>query len=251
MFTPAVDKNGDIFYSIVDFSKRTIDVEKRLFYRYAPRTISPEHEDLVNAQRRFSFKPIVLDCPDENARKMLPDIVYRDDKGRKRKATVRDLSIKGYRVYISREPSKDLKRKFTQIASTLPASIKHMRDSLYRIPTVVCPYALVLEHESKGPVATYYYGCGDEVLSARVLNVTETFEVFVRVDLLDYAEVVVFSLDGTFLNRFTFNRQSFLDRKDIVAVSNDRTVIEEDYERIREDYTYYSWNLGVQAALQP
>jgi len=107
-----------------------------------------------------------------------------------------------------------------------------MRDSLDRLPTATCPYALSLEHESKGTVATYYYGCGDEVLSARVLNVTETFEVFVRVDLLDCAEVVVFSLDGSFLNRFTFNRQPFLDRKDIIAVSNDRTVVEEDYERI-------------------
>jgi hypothetical protein len=251
VFTPAVDKNGDIFYGLIDYAKRTIDVKKRLFYRYIPRVISPAHEDLVNAQRRFTFKPLVLDCPDENEKKMLPDIVYRDDKGKKRKATARDLTVKGYRVYLSREPNRDLKRKFSQISSSLPAPIKHMRDSLDRLPTATCPYALSLEHESKGTVATYYYGCGDEVLSARVLNVTETFEVFVRVDLLDCAEVVVFSLDGSFLNRFTFNRQPFLDRKDIIAVSNDRTVVEEDYERIAEDYTYYSWNLGVQAAMQP
>jgi hypothetical protein len=251
VFTPAVDKNGDIFYGLIDHAKRTIDVKKRLFYRYIPRIISPVHEDVVNAQRRFTFKPLVLDCPDENEKKMLPDIVYRDDKGKKRKATARDLTVKGYRVYLSREPNRDLKRKFSQISSSLPAPIKHMRDSLDRLPTAACPYALSLEHESKGTVATYYYGCGDEVLSARVLNVTETFEVFVRVDLLDYAEVVVFSLDGSFLNRFTFNRQPFLDRKDIIAVSNDRTVVEEDYERIAEDYTYYSWNLGVQAAMQP
>jgi hypothetical protein len=74
--------------------------------------------------------------------------------------------------------------------------------------------------------------------------------VFVRVDLLDYAEIVVFSIDGSFLNRFTFNRKPFLDRRDIIAVSNDRRVIEEDYERIAEDYTYYSWDLGVQPATQ-
>ena len=251
VFTPAVDKNGDIFFGLADFTKRTIDVKKRLFYRYIPRVVSPVHQELVDTQRRFSFKPLVLDCPEENARKMLPDVTIRDDKGKKRKATLRDLTIKGYRVFLSREPDRDLKRKFSQTSAGLPAFVKHMRDSLARIPTATCPYALCLEHENKGAVATYYYGCGDEVLSARILNVTETFEIFVRVDLLDYAEVVVFSLDGTFLNRFTFNKQSFLDRKDIVAVSNDRTVLEEDYERIREDYTYYSWDLGVQAALQP
>jgi hypothetical protein len=250
VFTPAVDKNGDIFYGLVDFAKRTIDVKKRLFYRYIPHVVSPAHEDAVNAQRRFSFKPLVLDCPDENARKMLPDITYRDDKGKKRKATIRDLTVKGYRVFLSREPNRELKRKFTQISSTLPPAVKHMRDSLDKLPTASCPYALSLEHESKGVLATYYYGVGDEVLSARILNVTETFEVFVRVDLIDYAEIVVFSLDGSFLNRFTFNRQPFLDRKDIIAVTNDRAVVEEDYERIAEDYTYYSWDLGVQAAMQ-
>ncbi len=251
VFTPAVDKNGDIFYGLIDYGKRTIDVKKRLFYRYISHIISPEHEDLINQQRRFSFKPLLLECPEEKEKKMLPDIVYRDDKGKKRKATVKDLTVKGYRVFISREPNRELKRKFSQISSTLPAPIRHLRDSLDRLPTSSCPYALSLEHESKGTVATYYYGCGDEVLSARVLNVTETFEVFVRVDLLDYAEVVVFSLDGSFLNRFTFNHKPFLDRKDIIAVSNDRRVIEEDYERIAEDYTYYSWDLGVQAAMQP
>jgi hypothetical protein len=47
-----------------------------------------------------------------------------------------------------------------------------------------------------------------------------------------------------------FNRQPFLDRKDIIAVSNDRRVIEEDYERIAEDYTYYSWELGVLPPMQ-
>jgi|WetSurMetagenome_2_1015567.scaffolds.fasta_scaffold00048_43 hypothetical protein len=251
VFTPAVDKNGDIFYGLVDYGKRTIDVKKRLFYRYIPRAVPPVQEDAVNAQRRFTFKPIVLDCPEENVRRILPDITIRDDKNKKRKAAVRDITVKGYRVYISREPNKDLKRKFTQISSTLPASVRNMRDSLDKVPTSSCPYALSLEHETKGVLATYYYGIGDEVLSARVLNVTETFEVFVRVDLIDYAEILVFSLDGSFLNRFTFNRQPFLDRRDIVAVTSDRAVIEEDYERIAEDYTYYSWELGVQAATRP
>jgi hypothetical protein len=250
VFTPAVDKNGDIFYGEIDYHKRTIDVKKRLFYRYFPRIISPEHEDLINAQRRLFYKPVVIECPEDRARKVVPEFLYRDPKGAKRKATPREVGGKGYVVKICREPNHDLKRKFSQISSALPASVKHMRDSLGGISTSLCPYSLSLEHESKGVLATFYYGCGDEVLSARILDVTETFEIFVRVDLLDWAEVVVFSIDGSFLNRFMFNHQPFLDRKDIIAVSNDRRVIEEDYERIAEDYTIYSWELGVAPPIQ-
>jgi hypothetical protein len=250
VFTPAVDKNGDIFYGDIDYHKRTIDVKKRLFYRYFPRIVSPEHQDLVDAQRRLFFKPVVIECPEERARKVVPEFLYRDTKGAKRKATPREVGGKGYQVKICREPNPDLKRKFSQISATLAAPIKHMRDSLCGIATSLCPYSLSLESESKGVLTTFYYGCGDEVLSARILNVTETFEIFVRVDLLDWAEVLVFSLDGSFLNRFMFNRQPFLDRKDIIAVSNDRRVIEEDYERIAEDYTIYSWELGVSPPMQ-
>jgi hypothetical protein len=250
VFTPAVDNNGDIFYGIIDYHKRTIDVKKCLFFRYVPHIVPQENENIVNAQRRFTFNPVVLDCPDERAKKILPDIVYRDEKGKKRKAFAREITVKGYCAKIGREPNKDLKKKISQISSTLPAPVKHMKDSLEHIGTSWCPYTLVLDQEGKGTVASFYYGCGNEVLSARVLNVTETFEVFVRVDLLDWAEVVVFSLDGSFLNRFTFNRRPFLDRKDIVAVTADRRVIEEDYERIAEDYTIYSWDLSVQAPIQ-
>jgi hypothetical protein len=250
VFTPAVDNNGDIFYGVIDFHKRTIKVKKRLFYRYMPRIIQPE-QDIVNSQRRFTFDPVVLECPEEKMKKIVPEIMYRDEKGKRRKATLREITVKGYCANIAREPNKDLKRKFSQISSSLPAPVKHMRDSLLRLSTATCPYSLSLEHDKKGVVASFYYGCGDEVLSARVLNVTETFEVFVRVDFLDWAEVVVFASDGSFLNRFRFNRQSFLDRKDIVAVTNDRRVIEEDYERISEDYTYYSWELGISPPMQP
>ncbi|HUI91091.1 MAG TPA: hypothetical protein VLX68_02485 [Chitinivibrionales bacterium] len=245
VFTPAVDKNGDIFYGDIDYHKRTIDVKKRLFYRYYPHIVQPQLDDIITAQRRLFFKPVVIECPEDRAKKVVPEFLYRDPKGAKRKATAREVGGKGYSVKICREPNKDLKKKFSQISATLPAFIKHMRDSVCGIATAGCPYSLSLESDSKGVLTTFYYGCGDEVLSARILNVTETFEIFVRVDLLDWAEVVVFSLDGSYLNRFTFNRQPFLDRKDIIAVSNDRKVIEEDYERIAEDYTYYSWELGV------
>lgn len=246
VFTPAVDRNGDIFYGVIDYHKKSIDVKKRLFFRYFPHIIQPKHEDLVNIQRRYSYDPISLECPGEKQKKIVPDVIFRDEKGKRRNASMREISCGGYYVKISREQNRDLKRKFSQISSALSPGIKHMLDSIGGLSTSSCPYALSLEHEGKGTVATFYYGCGDEVLNARVLNVTETFEIFVRVDLMEWAEVLVFSLDGSFLNRFTFNRKPFLDRKDIIAVSKEREVIEEDYERITEDYTYYSWDLAVQ-----
>jgi hypothetical protein len=245
VFMPAVDKNGDIFYGQIDYHKKTIDVKKRLFYRYFPKIINPQYEDLIDIQRKYSYNPVVIECPEKGLTAELPEIYYRSEKNKRRKALPKEVIIKGYQVKICREMEPDLKRKFSQISSTLPQYVSHIKDSLLTISTAICPYSILLEHEKKGPITRFYYGIGDEVLSARVLNVTETFEIFIRVDLLDWAEILVFSVDGAFLNRFVFNRKPFLERKDIIAISNDRKIIEEDYERISEDYTYYSWELGV------
>jgi hypothetical protein len=46
------------------------------------------------------------------------------------------------------------------------------------------------------------------------------------------------------VNRFAFNTEDCQKRKDIVAVCDDGSVIEEDYEHIPEDYTYFKWELS-------
>lgn len=246
VFSPTVDKNGDIFYGVIDYQKRTLEVKKRLFYRYFPRVVQPELQELVNSQRCFIFKPLDLPCPgSEWGKKFLPDMQYRDEKGKKRKALLREISCKGYHVAISREVNPDLKKRLAMKCSSLPAAVRHLQDSLASVPTASCPYALSLEQEGKGTLCTFYYGGGDNVLCARILNVTQTFEIFVRVDCEDFAEILVFSLDGMFLNRFTFNNQNFRSRKDIIAVSDNRDIVEEDYEKISEDYTYLRWELSL------
>lgn len=246
VFSPTVEKNGDIFYGVLDFEKRTLDVKKRLFYRYFARVVQPEHEDLVNIQRRFIFKPLNLSCPEsERGKKLLPDMLYRDEKGKKRKALLREISCKGFHVAISREMNADLKKRLALKCSTLPNTIRHLQDSLATVSTASCPYGISIEQEGKGTLCTFYYGCNDNVLCARIINVTQTFEIFVRVDCENFSEVLVFSLDGMFLNRFTFNNQNFMARKDIIAVSDNRDIIEEDYERIAEDYTYLRWELSL------
>jgi hypothetical protein len=251
VFSPTVDKNGDIFYGVIDYERRQFEVKKRLFYRYFARMIQPEHEDIVNVQRRFLVKPLDLSCPEsEHVKKVLPDLLYRDEKGKKRKALLREISCKGFHVAISREVNPDLKKRLSQKCSSLPNTVRHLQDSLSRVATASCPYAISLEQEGKGTLCTFYYGCGDNVLCARILNVTQTFEILVRVDLQDFAEVLVFSLDGMFLNRFTFNKQPFAARKDIIAASDSRDIIEEDYERIAEDYTYFKWELSLKPPVE-
>ena len=251
VFSPTVDKNGDIFYGVIDYAQRTLDVKKRLFYRYFARVIQSGFEDLVNTQRRFIFKPLDLSCPEsERGKKVLPDMLCRDEKGKTRKALLREISCKGFHVAISREANPDLRKRLSLKCSTLPAGIRHLQDSLASVSTASCPYALSLEQEGKGTLCTFYYGCGDNVLCARILNVTQTFEIFVRVDCVDFAEVLVFSLDGMFLNRFKFNNQNVRVRKDIIAVSDNRDVIEEDYERIAEDYTYLKWELSLKPPVE-
>jgi hypothetical protein len=144
----------------------------------------------------------------------------------------------------------DLKKRLSQKCSLLPGTTRHLQDSLAIVSTASCPYSISLEQEGKGTLCTFYYGCGDNVLCARILNVTQTFEIFVRVDCDDFAEVLVFSLDGMFLNRFTFNNQNYRARKDIIAVSDNRDVIEEDYEHIAEDYTYFKWELSLKPPVE-
>jgi hypothetical protein len=75
-----------------------------------------------------------------------------------------------------------------------------------------------------------YYGPNDEVLSARVLAVTDSMQVFVRVDCENWAEVVQFASDGAFVNRFIFNQQDYANRKDLVVVGKQGSVAEEDFE---------------------
>jgi hypothetical protein len=251
VFSPTVDKNGDIFYGVIDYGRRTLEVKKRLFFRYSAQIIQPGYEQLINAQRRFLCKPLDLACPgSEEGKKVLPDILYRDEKGKKRKALLREIRCKDVHAAISRGVNPDLKKRLSQKCSALPVVVRHLQDSLARVSTASCPYAISIEHEGKGTLCTFYYGCGDNVIGARILNVTQTFEIFVRVDLSDFAEVLVFSLDGMFFNRFTFNHQPFRQRMDIIAVSDSRDIIEEDYEHIAEDYTYFKWELSLKSPVE-
>jgi hypothetical protein len=157
--------------------------------------------------------------------------------------TSRDLSKKDFLVAIQRRENPRLKQKVERVHRSLPVHVRAMQDSLSRLFTAWCPYSVVLSKKGSQDLCSFDYGVGDVVLSARVLGVTNTFEVFVRIDLEQWAEVVIFTTEGHFVNRFTFNQQPFENREDLIAVSPEREVIEKDYEVGSGGYRYLRWEM--------
>jgi hypothetical protein len=118
-----------------------------------------------------------------------------------------------------------------------------MQDSISATSTSWCPYTITLNRENKGEIARFYYGFGDVITCARVMEVTQTGEVYVRVDLDTWAEILVFTTQGKYLSRFIFNRKPFEERKDLIAISDTREILEWDYESDRSGKTYLRWEL--------
>jgi hypothetical protein len=246
VFSPAIDEQGNVYFGMIDFKACNIEVNKRLFFRYIARVADPslEYDDMINQQRKFfiapgalKFKSALMDGSSENG------FLVREGQGKHRRASLQDVSCKGFSVSTEREANSEMAKKLTQGTGSLPSYVKHVRDSLAKMENTKRPCTVVLRYNQSDKVRVFYFNPCEEVLAARVLNVTGKTEIFVRVDLKDRAEVIVFLQDGTFINRFTFNRQEMKKRKDIIGVSDNGVVIEEDYERIKEDYTYLKWDL--------
>jgi hypothetical protein len=243
---PAIDENGDAYYSICDYRTRTIEVRKRLFFRYSPRIINPAFEELIDTQKRYCLKPMPQECNSSRKNKSneVVGIMVRDEHGKRRRATIAECTCEGYYAHLFRDSNTELKKRLSFTSNALPPEVKYARDSVARLSTALCPYTLSLYTTGNEEIRTFHYSAGDEVIAARVIRVTPSSDIFVRVDLKKWAEVVVFSKGALSVNRFTFNTEDCQKRKDIVAVCDDGTVIEEDYEHIPEDYTYFKWELS-------
>ncbi|MBD3391477.1 MAG: hypothetical protein GF418_05450 [Chitinivibrionales bacterium] len=246
VFLPAVDENGDIYYGIIDYRKQRIEVIKRLFYKFVPVPTGPALEDEVYFQQGYVCDLSSTQCGAQGgSRAFLPRLQYLDSSGTLSTMQENDLRRQGYLAKILRRKDDELARTLSRIHRSLPQRVQEIQDSLSNLSTAWCPYSLRLTHRRKGDLATFHYGLGDIIVSARVLCVTNTFEVLVRVDLVDWAEVVVFSTDGAFLNRFRFNGENHEVRNDIIAVSPDRLIVEKDYEVGEGAYRYYTWKLST------
>jgi len=229
VFTPSVNAFGDIYYGAINWEWQKIDVYKRRFFRFLPNPSPPVFADKFHKEERLSFIPVKVDCSNASRRGITPEVLSRNDDGMQL-LDQDDLAKDSLFVKIHRLPDEDLKRKLSRVHRSMPPHIGAMQDSISKLPTTWCPYGISLNHQSKGTLSNLDYGFGDIVVCARVLGVSKSGGVYVRVDLENFAEVVVFTREGRFVERFTFNNQHYETRRDVVVLSPDDIVYEKDYE---------------------
>jgi hypothetical protein len=249
VFLPAVDKNGDIYYGIIDYRKKQIDIMKRQFYGFLPYPSAPALENEIDREQGFIIEAAKGQCGSggkDDA--FLPKIFYAEPGRDLREFGVKDLTIKGCLAKIAMSNDESLLKTLSRPHRGLPVEVKSIQDSLARLITSRCLYSVALGMGKNNASVIIRYNPGDAVISARVLRVTKTFEVLVRVDLEDRAEILVFSTDGQFLNRFRFNNENYEIRNDLIAVSDDRKIYEKDYEIGQGAYRYLEWKLVTSEA---
>ena len=242
VFVPAIDRRGDICYGIIDFDKKSIKVYRRMFLRYLRQEAKGISDKVFERANELAYTPLLLDCTEDSRNGVMPEITILTDDGIKALSR-KSLILKGYFVTVHRVIDDGLKTKLSRTQERLPDNVKKAQKSLADKISAWCPFSVALNHEAKGRLNLLHYGPNDEVLSARVLSVTDEGEVFVRVDCEKWAEVVEFASDGAFINRFIFNRQNYNERKDLVVVGKRGSIAEEDYEGLKGRKQYFVWRL--------
>ncbi len=241
-FVPAVDRTGTLYYGIINYEWKKIDVYKRAHHHYVPMLTNDNFEQKFIDESNVEFEPIKLDCNPLALRGVRPEVIVNNGKQLKfldNEHTAR----KGFYITVHRYTDEKLHTRLNRIQSTLPPEIQKMQDSVAKQSTSWCPYAIGLNQSPKGEIFKIFYGFGDVIMCARMVEVTTTNEVFVRVDLDTWAEIIVFSITGKYISRFIFNRQSYDERKDLVVISEKGEIVERDYESDRTGKTYKRWIL--------
>jgi hypothetical protein len=250
-FLPAVDRHGVIYFGVIDYQQKRIDVFKRLFYRYEAHPFQSPSSALEKAieyeGRCFCRQDTLAPVAGGAGTPVVPAMERVDEDARTHVLGEKGARREGYVAKIFREERPLLWKKLNRARRALPEAVQRMQDSLAALSTIRCPYGFAL-YKGGGEVRRFTYGPGEVVTCARVLQVTTTFEVFVRVDLVDRAEILVFDVDGGYLNRFVFNRQFHRERMDVVVISDERKVVEKDYEVEDAAHRFYEWRLTVETA---
>ncbi|MBN1761194.1 MAG: hypothetical protein JW863_22890 [Chitinispirillaceae bacterium] len=242
VFVPAIDRQGDICYGMIDFEKKNITVYRRMFLRYRRRSGEKLSDKVFAKANEIAYTPLLLDCSENSGEGVLPEITRLTDDGfvALDKAA---LKRNGYYVTVHRITDTNLKTKLSRTQSHLPKNVQRAQDSIASLISAWCPYSVALNHDSRGRLNFLHYGFHDELLSTRVLSVTASGDVFVRVDCEKWAEVVQFGADGSFINRFTFNEQEYANRKDLVVVGKNGNVAELDFESKDEQKRKFIWRM--------
>ncbi|MFW5812766.1 MAG: hypothetical protein ACOCXC_00435 [Fibrobacterota bacterium] len=245
VFVPSLDAYGDMYYGAINWEWKKIDVYKRSFVRFISDPCAPVHGNQFAEEGRISFIPVKVDCCDASRRGIVPEVLYKDENGMTL-LDVKDLARDSLFVKVHRLPDQGLKKKMSRVLQTMPDHIGKMQKEIAELPTTWCPYGISLNHLENGTVFNLDYGFGDVVVCARVLGISKSRSVFIRVDLENWAEVVVFSADGQFQERFTFNNLNFEERKDITILSPEGVVYEKDYEAGKNKaHRFLAWKKSV------
>ncbi|HON11078.1 MAG TPA: hypothetical protein PLE24_09440 [Chitinispirillaceae bacterium] len=241
-FVPAVDRRGFLYYGVMNYEWKKLDVFMRQHLHYVPVKTENNAESKFINEGNIAFSPIKLECNSLANRGIRPEVILlsgKDVNFLDNEQTTR----KGYFVTVHRYTDETLRTKLSRTQSALPAELQKMQDSIAGVNTSWCPYTISLNQGEKGEIARLFYGFGDVIMCARVVEVTNTNEVFVRVDLDNWAEMIVFSTEGKYLSRFIFNRQHYEKRKDLVVISEKREIVERDFESDRNGKAYFRWEL--------
>jgi hypothetical protein len=239
---PAIDRQGTLFYGIINYEWKKIDVYKRKHPHYVPVVTKADLESKFAEEGNIAFAPIKLECNPLALRGVRPEVIVTN--GKEVNFLDNDQTTrKGFYVMVHRYTDENLHTKLNRIQNSLPEKIQKMQDSIAKQSTSWCPYTIGLHQDPKGEIAKMFYGYGDVIMCARVVTVTATKEVFVRVDLDKWAEMIVFSTEGKYISRFIFNRQPYEQRKDLVVISEKKEIFERDFESDRNGKTYYKWEL--------
>jgi hypothetical protein len=195
--------------------------------------------------------PVKIECSNASRRGVIPEVLKKDDKGSMELLDEGGLTKDSIFVKVHRLPDEDLRRKISRVTHTMPKEIGIMQDSISKLPTTWCPYGISLNHETRGTLSNLDYGFGDVVVCSWVLGRSESKNIYVRVDLETWAEVLVFTSEGQFIERFTFNNQHYKDRKDVVVLSTKDEIYERDYEAglnakgKSSGYKFVVWKKGI------
>lgn len=244
-FQPTVNMKGDIFYAIINYVDKNIEVRKRKYYKFKPFRTGPNLAHLIDYEKCVEYIPMSIQCEMKPPRgKWIPNITLMDSKGKFVKAQARHLTKEGYICRISRVNYRDIQKKLVSNRRGLSKKITAIMDSLSNVSTVSCPYNLTISGP-KGMARSFNYPAGDEIVCARILALQKSGVLVIRVDCENYAEIILFKTNGAFVNRFVFNRQDYRERTDLVVATDNSPIFELDNETEPGKDVFFKWERRV------
>jgi hypothetical protein len=250
-FPPVADGSGRVYYGIMDYERCAFSVRRRAYmmYRRAPFDAAAVAGAFA-AEQDLAYERVAIRCnPSIPGGAQRPRVTFTGPGGVRRIATVRELERDGYLARIGRRSLRDLSAKLGRRGVSLPTAAQRLRDSVAAaLPEADCPYVVSLSGPG-GYVRTFAYRAGETVLCARVLGVRPDSAVVVRVDLSRSAEILLFTPEGAFVNRFTFNTQPWSQRRDLVVLTRpsrtaavaDGLLVEWDFEQSPDPGAAWLW----------